>query len=138
MQTNTNLQIAFHTERLIDAHAVRVLYDVVNWWPHRLPDAIAQMLQRDLAIGAWDNDQLIGFARAVTDGYFRAYIEDMVVHPLYHRQGLAIQMLTQLIDVLSHIETISLFCTPEVVGLYEQLGFKARRSQVVMHRAGSA
>jgi ribosomal protein S18 acetylase RimI-like enzyme len=130
-------QIAFHAQRPIDARSVRALYDMVNWWPHRQPDAIALMLERDLAIGAWDHDQLIGFARAVTDGYFRAYIEDVVVHPLYRRHGLATQMLTQLIDALSHIETLSLFCTPELIGLYEQLGFKARQTQVVMHRAGS-
>jgi ribosomal protein S18 acetylase RimI-like enzyme len=137
MQTNTNFQIAFHSERRIDAPAVRVLYDLANWWPHRQPEAIAQMLERDLAIGIWDSDRLIGFARAVTDGYFRAYIEDVFVHPLYHRQGLALEMLTQLINALHHIETVSLFCSAELIGLYEQLGFRARRSQVVMHRAGS-
>lgn len=137
MQTNTNFQIAFHTERPIDAHSVRTLYDLVNWWPHRQLDAITQMLERDLVIGVWDSDLLIGFARAVTDGYFRAYIEDVVIHPLYRRQGLATQMLIQFIDALDHIETISLFCTPELTRLYEQLDFKAHRSQVVMHRAGS-
>ena len=137
MPTNTNVQIAFHAERPIEAHAVRTLYDLVNWWPHRQLDAITQMLERDLAIGVWDSDHLIGFARTVTDGSFRAYIEDVVMHPLYRRQGLARQMLTQLIDALGPIETISLFCAPELIGLYEQFGFGARRSQVVMHRVGS-
>lgn len=96
------------------------------------------MLERDPVIGVWDGDLLIGFARDVTDGYFRAYIEDVFIHPRYRRQGLATQMLTQLIDALGHIETISLFCTPELLGLYEQLGFKARRNQVVMHRTDGA
>ena len=136
MQTNVNFHIAFHTERSIDAHAVRALYDVANWWPHRQLDTIAEVLNRDLAIGVWEDVQLIAFARAVTDGSFRAYIEDVVVHLAYRRQGLAVQMVAQLIDALSHIETISLFCSADLVGLYEQLGFKARRSQVVMHRTG--
>jgi predicted GNAT family acetyltransferase len=134
MQTNTPFHIAFHTERPIDAHAVHALYDVANWWPHRQPDAIGHMLDSNLAIGVWDHQQLIAFARAVTDGCFRAYIEDVVVHPAYRHQGLALQLLIRLIAALSHIETISLFCTPELIELYEQVGFSVRRNQVVMHR----
>jgi predicted GNAT family acetyltransferase len=137
MQTTPTLQIAFHTERPIDAHAVRALYDLANWWPNRQPAAIADMLDHAIAIGVWDHDHLIAFARAVADGHFRAYIEDVVVHPAYRRQGIALQMLGQLLDALAHIETISLFCTPDLMTLYAQLGFASHRSQCVMHRAGS-
>ena len=137
MQTPPTFQIAFHTERPIDAHALRALYDQANWWPNRQPAAIADMLDHAIAVGVWDHTQLIAFARAVADGHFRAYIEDVVVHPAYRRQGIAVQMLGRLLDTLTHIETISLFCTPDLIALYEQLGFKAYRSQCVMHRAGS-
>jgi predicted GNAT family acetyltransferase len=137
MHTPPTFQIAFHTERPIDAHAVRALYDLASWWPNRQPAAIADMLDHAIAIGVWDDDRLIAFARAVADGHFRAYIEDVVVHPAYRRQRVAVQMLGQLLGALAHIETISLFCTPDLVGLYERLGFKAHRSQCVMHRAGS-
>ncbi len=136
MQTNSPFYIAFHFERPIDASAVRALYDLAEWWPNRQPAAIAQVLNHDLAIGVWDQEQLIAFARAVMDGSFRAYIEDLVVHPAYRRQGIAVAMLGRLLGALTHIETISLFCTADLLGLYEQLGFKAHRSQVVMHRAG--
>jgi predicted GNAT family acetyltransferase len=136
MHTNSPIHIAFHAQRPIDAHAVRALYDLANWWPQRQPDAIAQMLDQGLAIGVWDNQHLIAFARAVTDGHFRAYIEDVVVHPAYRHQGVAVAMLERLLGALAHIETISLFCTADLRVLYQQLGFKARGSQVVMHRAG--
>ena len=126
-------EIALHTQCPIDAQALRVLYDAAQWWPNRDLHSIAQMLERDVAIGVWQASQLIGFARAVTDGHFRAYIEDVVVEPAYRRRGIAVQMLTQLLEQLKHIETISLFCSPELIGLYEQLHFRARRSQVVMH-----
>jgi len=32
------------------------------------------MLKQDISIGVWSDDNLIGFARAVSDGKFRAYI----------------------------------------------------------------
>jgi len=131
-------QIALHTERAIDAAAVRALYEAVHWWPDRQPAAIAAILGDAPAVGAWDGDRLIGFARAVTDGVFRAYIEDVVVEPAYRRRGLATQMLRRLLAALADIETISLFCGPDLAGLYERLGFKASKSQVVLHRTGGA
>lgn len=75
--------------------------------------------------------------RAVSDGHFRAYIEDVCVHPAYRRQGIASAMLTQLLDALAHIETTSLFCEPELIGLYAPPGFKSRRSHVVLHRSST-
>lgn len=126
----------FHTQRRIDPQALRSLYDQESWWPDRSLDAIAAVLERDLALGVWDGDTLIGFARAISDGQFRAYIEDVVVHQDYRRRGIAVQMLTQLMGALNHIETVSLFCSAELVGLYEQLGFKLRRSQLVLHCSG--
>lgn len=46
-------RILFRTERQIDARQVRALYDQVNWWPVRQPEAIVQILSQDIAIGAW-------------------------------------------------------------------------------------
>lgn len=136
LEDDHSCRILFHTERQIDAHQVRALYDQVDWWPNRQPEAIAQVLGQDIAIGAWAGDELVGFVRAISDGEFHAYVEDVVVHPNYRRRGIARRMLTHLIEALRHIETISLFCAPELVALYEQVGFRPRRRQVVMHRPG--
>lgn len=127
--------VAPHQERLIDPVAVRSLYDAVHWWPDRRLDDIAAILAANPAIGAWEGGQLVGFARAVTNGRLRAYTEDVAVHPDYRRNGIATALLERLLDALGPIETISLFCEPELVDLYARLGFKARRSQVVMHRS---
>ena len=128
------IAIASHQERPIDARDVRGLYDSVQWWPDRTRDDIAAVLAAGPAVGAWDGDRLVGFARAVTDGHLRAYIEDVVVHPDHRHAGIATALLDQLIAALGSIETVSLFCEPALIELYERQRFRPRRSQVVMHR----
>lgn len=127
------IAIATHQERPINPQAVRALYDAVAWWPDRRLEDIAAVLAVGPAIGAWDRERLVGFARAVTDGRLRAYIEDVVVHPEQRHTGIATALLDRLIAALGPIETVSLFCEPELVPMYERHGFRARRSQIVMH-----
>jgi len=134
----TAITIAFHHERPIDPRAVRELYTHVGWWPQRTPEKIARVLQDALAVGAWDGDQLVGFARAVSDGHFHAYIDDVAVRPDHQRKGLGSLLLTKLLDGLQEVETVTLFCQQSLVPFYEAHGFQAFPSQMVLHRAQPA
>lgn len=128
------IEISLHDERSIHPSAVRVLYDTVAWWPERSETQIARMLSYGVSVGAWEGDQLVGFARAVSDAELRAYIEDVVVHPTRQRMGVGGHMLTRLLAALAHIETVTIFCKPELVPFYASQGFRAFPSQQVMHR----
>ena len=46
------------------------------------------MLKNSIAIGVWEENELVGFARVVSDGVFRAYIEDVVVHESVRNKGI--------------------------------------------------
>ena len=74
----TDVFISFHTEREIPALKLKRLYDSEPWWPERSIEDLRLMLNRYPAVGAWNGEELVGFARAVTDSRFRAYIEDDV------------------------------------------------------------
>lgn len=39
-------------------------------------------------LGAFDNDKLVGFIRAIGDTEYVLYIQDLIVDPKYHRQGI--------------------------------------------------
>jgi len=125
---------ALHAVKPIAPQAVRHLYDAAGWWPQRSLDDIAFVLAQNVAVGAWLDQQLVGFARAVSDGKFRAYIEDVMVHPAYQRRDVSRQLLDHLLIALAHIETVSLFCQPALIALYEQHGFKLYATQKVLHR----
>lgn len=128
------VEIKLHQERPIEASFIVQLYKHVGWWPNRQVQDITRVMNLGLAVGAWDDERLVGFARAVSDGIFRAYIEDVVVHEDYRRSGIGQKLLSRLMNELSDIETVSLFCEPSLVPLYEKTRFKKSNSQVVMHR----
>ena len=46
------------------------------------------MLKNSKGIGVWEENELVGFARVVSDGVFRAYIEDVVVHESVRNKGI--------------------------------------------------
>ncbi|MFJ8526681.1 GNAT family N-acetyltransferase [Bacillus sp. NPDC094106] len=123
----------FHHEQSVPVNQVKLLYNSVGWWPERKEEDISNMLENSIAIGVWKEDQLIGFARAVTDGVFRAYIEDVVVHDRVRNKGIGEKMMTMLLDELAGIDIISLFCEEKLIEFYGKQQFKATK-QLVMHR----
>lgn len=127
------LEIIAHSERPIRPQDAVDLFREEGWWPNRTAAIAAAMLENSLAVGAWHGSQLVAFARAVTDGVGRAYIEDVVVAHTYRRTGIGAQLVEVLMASLSHIPTVSLFCSAEHVGFYQLNGFQRTR-QVVMHR----
>jgi ribosomal protein S18 acetylase RimI-like enzyme len=94
-------------------------------------------LESGSAVGAWDGDRLVAFARALSDGHFNAYVEDVMVHEEYRRQGVGKRVVSLLLEELEDIETVSLYCRAEVVHFYESSGCQ-RTSYVLVQRKESS
>jgi aralkylamine N-acetyltransferase len=69
--------------------------------------------------------QLLGFARATSDGNLTATIWDVAINPSWQRVGLGRAVVERLVSALCRekIETISLYAEQNVILLYEKLGF---------------
>lgn len=83
------------------------------------------MLQNtDYHFSAWDGRKLIGFARVLTDGIYRATLWDVVIHPDYQGQGIGEELVNHILShpVLSKIEKFWLN-TRDKFGFYEKFGF---------------
>jgi predicted GNAT family N-acyltransferase len=128
------IEIFSYSEKPIKAIDVKELYNNVGWWQERLEQDIEEMLKKEQSVGAWKDNTLIGFARAVTDGKFRAYIEDVVIQDSFQKEGIGTKLVEKVLEDLTHIDVISLFCEEHLIPFYQKNYFKYSKSQFVMHR----
>ena len=128
------VEIVSFSEKPIKATELITLYSSAGWWEERNAEDIEIMLKQVISVGAWRNNVLIGFARAVSDHKFRAYIEDVVIHKDFQKSGIGTKLVSKLLNELSHIDVISLFCEKNLIPFYEKNNFKYSKSQLVMHK----
>lgn len=126
-------EVVPYGQREIPAEAVLELYRAEGWWPERTAEQVRGVLRVAPAVGAWHGRDLIGFARAVTDGILRAYVEDVIVSPEWRGNGVGRRLLAGLVEQLQPIPVVTLFCSERLVPHYEASSFRRTR-QVVMHR----
>jgi predicted GNAT family acetyltransferase len=71
---------------------------------------------------AYAGDEIVGKARALSDGVCNAYVVDVWTYSPYRGRGIARTMIEQLLHRLPG-QHVYLF-TDTAVGLYEKVGFK--------------
>lgn len=130
----TDVVVVPHAGRPIPPPDVLALYRGQGWWPERTVEQVARVLSTAPAAGAWREDGLVGFARAVTDGVLRAYVEDVVVTAEMRGAGVGRALVSCLLDQLDSIPVVTLFCARDLVPYYEASGFRPT-GQVVLHRS---
>lgn len=106
------------------------LYEAVGWTNYTTnPTMLKNALEHSLfLISARDEEgKLIGFLRAVGDGYSIVYIQDIIVLPEYQRQGIGTQLLRQTMEYFNKVYQIILTTDSELktIAFYEANGFTA-------------
>ena len=87
-------------------------------------ERIDAMLQNaDLLISAWDDDRLVGIARAVTDYAYCCYLSDLAVDEAWQRRGIGQELLATLKQALHPQCKIILLAAPQAVDYYPHIGF---------------
>nr|UNJ16029.1 GCN5-like N-acetyltransferase [Cyanidioschyzonaceae sp. 3] len=107
----------------IDLTQLEALYSQVGWSPRKLQQL---MRQSWLCLALYQNHQLIGFARVVSDHTWNATIWDVVIHPAYQRKGLGKYLVYQMIRWIKqhNVIHISLFAESRAVTFYQRIGFE--------------
>ncbi len=129
------MTVSFSSDRAIAPSDLKRLLKQTDWGANR-SEAALQIMLRGTArqVGAWQGEQLVGYARALTDGCFRAFIEDVVVDESLRGQGIGRALIENLLNSLQDIEEIRLACSDENVAFYEKLGFKRPKDNTLYIR----
>ena len=125
-----NKLIGYKTNDAISFEEIFPLYGAVGWTNYTTnPTMLKNALEHSLfLISARDeNGNLIGFLRAVGDGYSILYIQDIIVLPEYQRQGIGTQLLRQTLEYFNEVYQIILTTDSELktIAFYEANGFTA-------------
>lgn len=106
------------------------------WAKTRKPEEMAVAITHSHpVVTAWANEHLIGFARATSDGVFRATIWDVVMHPNYQGAGLGRRLVETLIahPHMNKVERTYLMTTYQQ-RFYERIGFEQNTTTtMVLH-----
>ncbi|MBD2292879.1 GNAT family N-acetyltransferase [Anabaena sphaerica FACHB-251] len=128
-------QIQFSEDRAeIDLYQLQNLFNIAAFWAkgRSIEDLGIVIANSDPVISVWNGEQLIGFARANSDGIYRATIWDVVIHPEYQGKGLGIKLVE---TVLAHpqmqVERVYLMTTHQQA-FYEKIGFKTNSTTTMV------
>lgn len=130
-----NPQIHF-SDRLteIDLYQLQNLFNVAAFWAkgRSIEDLSTAIANSKPVISIWNQEELIGFARANSDGIYRATIWDVVIHPEYQGKGLGIKLVeTVLAHPIMQVERVYLMTTNQQK-FYERIGFKTNTTTTMV------
>jgi predicted N-acetyltransferase YhbS len=92
---------------------------------HDVPRIEKMFAQANLIASAWEDDKLIGIARALTDHSYCCYLSDLAVDHDHQRQGVGHQLIQALRDQLSDQVSLILLSAPDAMDYYPKVGFTA-------------
>ncbi|MBW4521343.1 MAG: GNAT family N-acetyltransferase [Scytolyngbya sp. HA4215-MV1] len=121
----------------VDLQQLQKLFQVTAFWAQErgLEDLAVAIANSKPVVTAWDGDRLIGFARATSDGIYRATIWDVVIHPNYQGAGLGRKLVQTVLSHphMSRVERVYLMTTHQQ-HFYERIGFQSNTSTtMVLH-----
>jgi ribosomal protein S18 acetylase RimI-like enzyme len=111
----------------LDMSQLRSLFDLTAFWARdrSVSDLITAIFYSEPVVSVRWDDRLIGFARATSDGVYRATIWDVMVHPDYQGQGIGRKLVETLLShpKMSRVERVYLTTTNQQ-RFYERIGFE--------------
>ena len=86
---------------VVDLTQLQALFKLGAFWAteRKIEDLNIAIENSEPVISVWDSQKLVGFARATSDGIYRATIWDVVIDPEYRGAGLGRKLVQ---TVLSH------------------------------------
>jgi ribosomal protein S18 acetylase RimI-like enzyme len=125
----------------VDFEQLQNLFVRTAFWARsrNMKDLAIAIANSNPVVTVWDGDRLVGFARATSDGVYRAGIWDVVVDPGYQGVGLGRKLVQTVLShpMVSKVERVYLTTTHQQ-SFYERIGFERNETTtMVLHNSNS-
>jgi ribosomal protein S18 acetylase RimI-like enzyme len=106
----------------------------VGWRSPLTPEKHLEILQNsDAILLAFDTEQnkVVGFITALTDGVQAVFIPLLEVLPSHQRKGIGSELIKQMLAKFAYLPSIDLTCDPELQGFYKKVGMMPSVGMVI-------
>ena len=118
------MEFAISITELPSKEELKNLFSQTSWANDRNYEDIQKLLDNlTVFVTIRKNAELIGFGRAITDGIYRALLDDIIVYEVYQKRGLGKIIVENLLKQLDGIDEIFLNTKPELEEFYKKSGF---------------
>jgi len=117
--------IEFKVDSKIIAEELSVIFERSGLKrPYKDLARLERMIENaDLIISAWDDDKLVGVARAITDFSYCCYLSDLAVDKEYQNQGIGVELVRLVQEQIGDEVTLLLLASPTAMEYYPHIGF---------------
>ncbi len=106
----------------------------VGWANPPAPATLLEMLEASSHFWlARDGDRLVGYIRAISDGFYAAFLPELEVLPEYQGMSIGTTLLTNLLEDLRGFYSIDGMCDDELVDYYQRFGFVRGNGMMIRH-----
>ncbi|AGA57106.1 acetyltransferase [Thermobacillus composti KWC4] len=116
----------------IDVQTVMDFLAGSYWANRRPPERIRKSIENSICYGVYDRDNMIGFARVVTDGATMYYVCDVFVLEAYRGQGIGKKLIEIITNAPEFEWMTGILGTRDAHGLYERFGFERDGSRFMI------
>lgn len=104
------MAFTFSTQKEFPPNQILDLYASVEWTAYSkdIPKLLRALEKSSLVISAWEDEELLGLSRALTDGETIAYIQDILVKPEAQGKNIGRKLMSLMLEQLKGIRQIVL------------------------------
>ena len=128
-------EITYTPNAAVDVVELRALLQQTSWAKDRRLEDIRRSLRSQPHVVATHGPKMIGFAKAITDGIYRAVIDDVIVDADYRGRGIGLALVRHLLTQLALVEQVFLRADSTLVPFYDRLGFSVSKYVMLDHHA---
>jgi predicted GNAT family N-acyltransferase len=98
-----------------------------GWWTstRQTADVERMLAGSTVVFAARDNQELVGFARVLSDGVYLALILDVIVSPHQRGRGHGAALMEAIVahPAVARVRSVELVCQPDLMPFYRRWGF---------------